>query len=533
MAQQVDRSRTSKAGATPRSRRGNALATTSGAVAAIEGFLNVGDFRSALPIATRDFVALALQKEIPDDLRIRALAVAAELSSYLGRDDEARELQSRYVARDAGRALLVRKGTSARAKHALVVEHYYSLRDFDGAKRAAETILGYCESDGDTVGAAVAAYGLARCHMRLHRSSSAVHEACNLSIARFLRVAGVSKVGFETTKGVDLFLRWRLGLLYLLKGLARWDSGDLEMGMSRLLIAKWCLLGTGDFIALANVEHSIGTILRSTGDHAQAIEVLERARASYKDANHHLNFARCLTSIGRAQIDLEAFESAKNSLESALVEAEKAANGRQQAETMVWLSWLHRSASAAAAPWASVAIAERYAKLAADVDIPSKAYISSEAAIALGHCRLAQRDVGAAEKCFLLALANAGERFPKLKIHAQLSLAELHCSPGARDYSEATRYFVDAKNGLNRASTWYLAEKHKKVGALIAASESEFWSITTDKLYADGLKRTVEAVKEWALDRVSQEKGSLRSRARKLRLSATGYKIMTLKAKHR
>jgi tetratricopeptide (TPR) repeat protein len=187
----------------------------------------------------------------------------------------------------------------ARTKHALVVEALYSARDFDAARVASERILRHSNTKIDQ---GIAAYALARCHMREHRDDTEVYKACNLAAAKFLEHAGVDADSFQPGAEPP-FLRWRLGLLYLVKGFTRWNAGDPQTAMSRLLMAKWCLSKTNDFIGLANVDLTIGGILRSKGEAEEAIPILERACRAYEHAAHHLNLARCLTNIGRAQKD--------------------------------------------------------------------------------------------------------------------------------------------------------------------------------------------------------------------------------------
>ncbi|MBI3050717.1 MAG: tetratricopeptide repeat protein [Acidobacteria bacterium] len=486
----------------------------------LEAFLYVGDFNSALARFSPEIMASMFTEALPAPLQLRLRAVAAELFSYRGLDNKAAQIWK--ICSDPVQ-VLSRNDISARAKHALVVERYYAAREFETARKWAERIKDHCEDRGDILGTGIASYGLARCLMRQHKDVAAVYGECDFATTRFLRAVRVNELDSVTPED-SLFLRWRIGLVLLLHGYTRWTAGDVNAGMSRLLMAKWCLLGTGDPIALANANHSIGTILRSVGAPREALEVLKRARAAYQHADHHLNLARCLTNLGRVQKDLGDFDGAKESLEQALNEARRAENDRQKAETLVWLSWLHQEAKDA--KWASMKEAEQWAKEAASMKLPSNAHIASEAAIALGHCELARHEAVAAEQNFLRALENADGRFPKVRIHAELSLAELYCSPRAKDLAKAISHYEKAKRDLESASTSYLQLKQQQVLRMIESFRSDVWSLTTDGLFRDGLKMAEDRLKAWALERVSQFEGSDRNRARRLGISPTGYKKM-------
>jgi tetratricopeptide (TPR) repeat protein len=483
-------------------------------LAELEKQLRVGNFRAALPLVDEmcqdGFLATLRRLPAGTPLRARAAAALAEVLFYRGHNEKAREL----VAGAAPQARFLSFGDEVptRAKLQLLVEHDYSLGDFERASIAAKQIRRQCEERKNPWGMGEALYYLARCCMRVHKPL-AVYDACDKSIESFVQAAAAERRGAPE-------VQWRIGLVLLVGGYTSWDAGH-NTARLKLLTARSLLAATGDIVSRANVEQTIGTVLRSQrrsqADFAQALEAFDAARTAYRAANHQLNLARVLTNMGRTFLHMGEPEKARQHFEEALGaahgEGDEPRKRRQRAETLVCMSWLYRETGdhAQAAACARSALGEA-SKI-------SRRY-TAEALMALGDCQLAAGSLREAQSSFDEALTEAtGTGIAKLRVKAHLHLAELQLQHG--DVRLAASHHQRAVGMLTPSSSRYLREKANHVRRLM---RDDVWVITKKDLSDFGLAQAKTGLSRWAIRTVEVEPNlTLRAKARRLKMSGPGY----------
>ena len=251
----------------------------------------LGDFRKAQEtlkeLEAKDFFKRLQRLRLQDPLRIRLLACAAELHFYQGNNETARNLLKEYANQIED--VVSRKEVTPREKLQLA-EFFYSQGDFRRALVVAEQILD--QSRQDLWGFGETCYFLSRCYSRL-RQQKEREDFSGKALDYFLQMEGEPRIAVQ----------WQIGRAYLLEGFSLWRDGHPDRAMVKLHTARSLLTRTGDFISIANVEQSLGCILRSFGRLEEAIGSFASALDHYQEAGHQLNIARVLTNLGRTWLD--------------------------------------------------------------------------------------------------------------------------------------------------------------------------------------------------------------------------------------
>jgi tetratricopeptide (TPR) repeat protein len=481
-------------------------------IARMEEWLRVGDFNSAchnLPC-----FAARLDECAVDDVERARLAVAvAELYFYLGQTNAGRRALQPLLASS-------RDGLSVRGQLQFV-EYHYAMREFEDAVHEAVRIRSRCESAQDRWGIGESCYYLARCYMRRHDHRE-VFRCCDRAIENFTAATGADSAS----------VKWRVGQVHLVAGFAGWDAGEFDTARSRLYAARWLLHDTRDPVSAANVDHTIGSILRSrardTSDLDRALVMLIGARQQYATMNHTVNLARVFTNIGRVHLDKEDFTSAEHDFTLALevakqIEGERAQE-RQIAETCVCLSWLWLQSSTR-----DLEKAERYARDALKIASGLSSRMEVEARIALGNAQAARGAPLDAQRTLKAALTASKElRITKLRVNLHLSLADLYARTTLRDLRAADHHLREAQNLGTSSPSRYLEEKENAVAAAIEGSR-EVWLVTREELLEQGRRQIETKLLKWIVETLESSDRSVKAQARLMDLSSAGY----LKAKRR
>jgi len=471
------------------------------------------DFRSALKelekLEKRRFFDWVHRLPPSDRLRAKSATLAAELYFYHGENKKAQALLAEYATRPE---LLWAMGEDVTPRAKLqVAEYFYSRREFGRAVEIGEEILSQCKKENDPWGIGESCYYLLRFCSRREQFDQA-EQYGDQALASFAQ-AGMAYD--EEPIGI----RWRIGLVLLVAGHAKWRAGYLGKAMSKLQVAQLLLKkAEGDPIGKANVKHSIGAILRSKGEYEKALRLLEQAHKLYRAAKHQLNISRVQLAIGRVHLDVGNWNDAKKYFEEALEIAGKIENPRQKAEILICMSWLYLEDANSDWP-----MAERYAQEAIKLSVRSAMNLI-EAKIALGHYRLRQRDYKKAQDNFEQALVRANELgIAKLQVNAYLSLAELYCDQPVSNLRSAEYHYEQAKNILTQDFSHYLRKKAERVRRDInsISSQSKLFVVTVDDIASNqGLKELTVRLQRWAVEKAIEAAGGKKSRAaKKLKLS--------------
>jgi tetratricopeptide (TPR) repeat protein len=452
------------------------------------------------------------------------------LAFYRGENAAARRCLQEYAA-DTKRFLGLAVGSRAKLQ---LSEYFYSLRQFDHASEVATAVADECDTDNNDWGLGEASYYIARAHARLDEIE-AVQEHCHVALEKFSQAA--LKTEMPTAR-----VHWRIGRVLTVAGWTHWRAGQLAKARSKLSVARLLLRQTGDFIGIADAEHSLGVILRSQGDYEESARLLANARAHYQHASHQGSLARVATSIARTCLDAGDVAAAKQHLEEALEICNRTICFRQKAEVLVWLSWLHLRPAAY-----DVMKAERAAhealKLAASRDVASRR-LQVEARLALGYCRASLQDYDGAEKCFEVAREDAATlRVPKLIASACLSLAELYCTRPVKNFRLAWHYYEEAERSVSGAGrrfgtthgvrtskshkidcSHYLSEQAARVRQILREADNEVFLVTVDDLADARLGDLQRRLQSWGVEKaLAQARGRKVDAAKLLKLSRQGF----------
>lgn len=483
--------------------------------------LRVGDFRTALhelELLAADGVFNTLSKmPLSDVTRCTFSAYAAELFFYRGENGKACELLEPYVAKPD--VLLMADEVPPRAKLQLS-EYYYAFRQFQQAIVIAEEVATQCQAKHDLIGTGESFYYVQRAYSRVPDYDKIDHYH-NQALESFARV-GIDQP--EEPVGVE----WRIGQVLLVSGFSRYRAGDLTGATALLCTARWLLRKTGDFLNIANVEQSFGCILRSKGVYDESLRALEYAQRYYDKVQDHVNISRVSMNIGRTYLGMGDADQAKDHLQQAYVVAQRIQHTRQEAEVLIWLSWLYQTEECV-----DLKEAERCAQEAIHASLKTEVksdHAFIEGKLALGHCRVHQHMFKRAQDNFLNALNKAEElSIPKLEMKAHLSLAELYCLPAFKDLQKAVRHHEKVQKLSSPDCSQDLCDRSDKVWETIRASQDMVFVVTADQIVGEGLglKEVERKFQAWALERASEAtQGRRGAMADMLKLSRPGLDKM-------
>jgi tetratricopeptide (TPR) repeat protein len=482
----------------------------------IESRLRLGDFSSARD-DMKTAVELWAEGRLEPAAQVRVAACAAELCFYCGNNAKGQE-----IVDDAERLFRVDGDLPARSRLQRA-EFFYSQRKFEEAERWAEAICTSCRERHDLWGVGECSYFLARCAMRLHRP--VVFSRCDAAAEAFTSA---------TPNRDPEEVKWRLGLVHLVAGFAGWDLGQFDAARSRLFTAKWLLAETQDVMARANVDHTIGTTLRSQAeswsDYDEAIKVLQIAATQYEHLGHSINLARVHTNLGRAHLDRQEFALAEASFETGLSRArdigDRITRDRQMAEVYVWMSWLYQQR-----PERDIKRAEAYARRARRLcrGNASVSRILIESELAFGDCLKARGRPDRALKCFMVALAGSEKlRIAKLEAGSHLSLAKLYStSETLRDVRKAWHHYTLAQVPVTNSSR-YLRSQGAMLERLIRES-SDMWIITKNEFLEGGRSQAEDNFRRWMILCLEGCSLNLRQQSEHLKIKPRGLHRMKMR----
>jgi tetratricopeptide (TPR) repeat protein len=448
--------------------------------------------------------------------RARLAGAVAEVLAHLGRNVEARDWLKPWTTDDDRIELPATLPARVRLQAA---EHEYARRRFDASVEVARGVLQQCERQRDAWGAGEAAYYLARSSMRLHQVDQ-VYRYCDVAVERF---SGAKEVHPNA-------VQWRTGLTLLVSGFTGWQAGH-EGALLKLVTSRTLLAQTGDRLAQAHAEHSIGSVYRSMqGDthFERAHSAFRRAREIYEQAENAIHLTRVLINIGRTHFDAGEWDEARRHLDLALARADRIqddqARKRHTAETRVYMSWL--------AAYGSPRDMKRAEELALEALNEARGLaqaITVEALLVYGSCLAASGRTRDASSSFEEALRIATRlKIAKLIAHAELCLADLFSSSGRTDLSRAIEHWRSAEQLLTSVSSRYLRQKADLIGATLR-DRRQVWMMTRDQLLSapqsgNKFRQFRESLERWIVDRLEEEKHlSQRERARRMGVTPSGY----------
>lgn len=499
----------------------------------IEGHLDVGDFQRALDIhqvfvkeygdEDNIFKQICL---LPEPARTQISATLAELYDYQGDYPRAHKLLERYESALVSEEF-VDWGIPLRAKLQLV--QYLRLRGYpEGAIRATEKIKKQCEEKEDSRSVGDCCFYLVRLHVQRH----------NYKAAEQYYEEGLEQFSLEarSQKGeVHPALRWRLGLIFLTAGHARWRVGELTKASYRLYLAEGYLENTGDTIRKGTVALGIGCALRSKGEYQRALIEFEKALECYKKVGkvgHELNTARAFMNIGSTLLSLASFDAmyyidgAKENLQKALDISERIENIPQQAEVWIRLSWL-KLAHEVNSPKEGEAYARKALSLCKKtINSSSSRSLIFEGNIALGNACMQQGRLIEADKCFRIAFDTARDiDTDKCRLEAHLALAEFYCQ-SHRHLRLAIEHDHHAKEILGRSPNKYLERKEKRIASEIQNAKRKVFVLEADdEMFkkANLMKELTQQLQIWLIQIVDEKTdGNKTAMAKMLGMSRPG-----------
>jgi tetratricopeptide (TPR) repeat protein len=451
-------------------------------------------------------MALRTGPDSEDPTRAVHAAAVAELFFYMGRNAEARALLSHYADQWEKSETLIRN-VPCRTR-LQVAEYFYSKGEYDKARRAALRILDGARSENDDLGGGEAAYFLMRTFRRLHKYEDVFSFAAT-AVDAFSRVA--DRGG----------LQGRLGRVQYVLGFTHWRSGDLDRAQLALQTASGLLMDGADFMVAANVRHTLGSILRSRGQHTAAGDELMLTRRLYAEAGHQLNLVRVGIDLARLSLDTRDWKGAADLLDEAAVSADRLKALREQAEIALWRSWLYQlEGSFYYNPSNAFEQATFAVRDALKVNSLS---LQVEGIIAWGYALLKLGEAEAAKERFGVALSRCGDGngLAKHRANALLSLADLYSSHSPIRLEQAARCYDDAMLILTPGAGHFLRAKADVVKRQIAEIRRDRVFVrTTEDLEAEGLAVAEGAFTQWAIDRaLSEAKGNLTRAAKFLKMN--------------
>jgi tetratricopeptide (TPR) repeat protein len=479
-------------------------------IAKLERLLGGADYRGATALVEKIRYGQSMTRlkslRGGTGFKMRASAAIAEVLFYNAENDAARELIE-DAAKNQGKWTDFGLDLPARARLQLV-EHDYSARSFEAARMAARTIRNQCHDRGDYLGAAEAAYYMARCYMRLH-DPDPVYRACDRALE------WLSLAGNQAT------VHWRTGLVLLVAGSTGSEAGHsawLELYAAKAILNMF----PGDIVGRANVEHAIGSAFRraESKDANRALKAFDKALVDYRQADHKLNIARVETNIGRTYLNTHDWQNAQRHFDVALETSQgisdRRARARQRAETWICKAWLHRESDERdvrrARECAQEALKEvKTAQQAEDRGRALPGRLTVEAQITLGDCDLDDGNVMSAQKNYDEALRLATDRgINKLRARVYLALAELHAWHATVEMARTN--YRKAEELIPVASD-YLREKAKKIDEKIKF-RSDTWLITKERVLGEGFAAAKAGFEKWFVERMKENPGTLKEKAK-------------------
>jgi tetratricopeptide (TPR) repeat protein len=505
--------------------------------------LAIGDFRPAIATVVAltvdmGFVAMFGSLPLESPLKCQWAGAIYEVLAYLGRNGEATWLGPWFAI---DRFIPFPESLAPRIQ-LQVAEHLYWRRQFDRALELAQAIRDRCRRDGLRWGEGEAELFLARCFVRKHDPAK-VYDAADAAV-RCLSDALPETGGLEAR-------RWRIASALLVGGFAGVRAGHLS-AIAKLQAARGLLSAPDrDYLACAHADHSLGAALRSLPGRQtvdESLAYLDRAAAVYAaEPRHHVHLARALTNLGRTYLDYGHWAAARERLDAALQEIRQIhdvpTQKRQEAETRVFLSWLHQSGeprdlemarSQAEEALRAAAESREHARTKESSAGPSQDRADTmtiEGWLALGSALAsAGPDFKRATEYLETARTAASKQnIRKLVAHAYLCLADRYCRPESVDLRRASEHLRLAETTLGHTSSLFLSSKLKDIRRRVD-DMGDLWFVTrADLLEAkkvNKFKEYRERLEEWIIDRVENEHllyPTLEKRGKVVGVSAPGY----------